>query len=248
MSTLRDGTEAGNPKLDRLVEFDERSRNFPLREVAPKALRSKTWLCRTHLDQGQEGACVGFSWAHELIASPSMVSGLNGQFAKERIYWEAQKIDPWPGGSYPGASPRMEGTSILAGAKIVQSLGYIGEYRWGFGIDDALRGVQIGPGVAGTVWLGSMFEPRPSGLLEVSRERRDIMGGHAYLVRGLRLKARIEGTVQEVVRVRNSWGKDWGDAGDCFIKVEDFEWLLEQQGEFCIPVTRYKIPRPPTDA
>ena len=70
---------------------------------------------RIVLDQGQEGACTGFAVAHELIAQPSVVrKGINAKFAREKLYWEAQKIDPFPGGDYPGAEPNMEGSTVLS--------------------------------------------------------------------------------------------------------------------------------------
>jgi hypothetical protein len=68
MEDFRDRT------LDRLVEFDERSRNFSAAvglETYP--FRSYTWACDPVLDQGREGACVGFAWAHELSARPKVI-------------------------------------------------------------------------------------------------------------------------------------------------------------------------------
>lgn len=72
---LRDGSTVEDPRLDRLVQFDERSRGYgivPLLEAQDKTQpRSYTWGCdiRT-LDQGREGACVGFAWAGEAAARP----------------------------------------------------------------------------------------------------------------------------------------------------------------------------------
>lgn len=96
---LRDGSEVADKRLARLVLFDKRSRKFPIRKtITAKKPRSFTWSCGKHLNQGVEGACVGFSCTHELIARPASVSGLAEKFAREQIYWEAQKIDPWEGG------------------------------------------------------------------------------------------------------------------------------------------------------
>ena len=67
MITLKDGNKTGDIRLDRIKYFDKRSRGYPIRRmVARKKMRSYTWRCNVHLDQGSEGACVGFGVAHEL--------------------------------------------------------------------------------------------------------------------------------------------------------------------------------------
>ena len=237
---LKGGATTQDPRLDRVRQFDARSRTFPIRELLPEGLRGRSWPLAVRLDQGREGACVGFGWAHELTARPKVAKSIDNTFARERIYWPAQQIDPWPGGSYPGASPRYEGTSVLAGAKVVQRAGYMAEYRWAFGIDDVLGALaHEGPVVLGTDWTEPMFRPRPSGLLEPVRAR--VMGGHCWVARGLILKPRLAGeprTLGPVVRATNSWGDDWGARGEFYIRVEDLEYLLNAQGEACVPIGR----------
>jgi hypothetical protein len=235
---LKGGHTTEDPRLDRLPQFDERSRSFPIRALVAeeKPLRSRGWRVPIWLDQGSEGACVGFSWSHELCAAPVEVEGITDEFARG-IYKEAQKLDEWPGENYSG-------TSVLAGAKAVSGRGYMDEYRWAFGIDDALRALGYqGPVVTGINWYASMFNPRPSGLLEVSPGGG---GGHAILVRGVALKARLKGEnggqPMPVVRLHNSWGKDWGVDGDCWMKVEDYDALLKAGGEVCVPVVRKSGP------
>jgi hypothetical protein len=79
--------------------------------------------------------------------------GIDNKFAKEQLYWEAQKIDRWPGGAYPGAEPHMEGSSVLAAVKVAKRLGYIEEYRWAFGIEDVKKAIsEIGPVILGVPW------------------------------------------------------------------------------------------------
>ena len=139
MPILRDGSESKDPRLTRIPYFDPKSWEYKVRDLFTKdrKLQSKTWRCMRTLDQGREGACTGFAVAHELIAQPSVVRrGIDAHFAKTKIYWEAQKIDRFKGGSYPGADPYMEGSSFLAAMKIAKRLGYISEYRWAFGIED----------------------------------------------------------------------------------------------------------------
>jgi hypothetical protein len=234
--SLKNGYATIDPRLDRVPQFDERSKEYPIRTlVAERApLRSAGWACPDWLDQGREGACVGFAWSHELIATPVQVPGVNDSFARE-VYREAQRLDEWPGENY-------DGTSVLAGAKAIVARGYMEEYRWAFGVDDVLRTLgYFGPVVIGVKWYNSMMEPAPNGLLEVSEGD---FGGHAILVRGVSLRARLDGHngTMPVVRLRNSWGRDWGVDGDCYLRVTDLEKLLDDGGEACVPVTRKSSP------
>lgn len=231
MPKLKDGSTVEDPRLGRLVQYDERSKLYPIRAlVGEKPLRSYTWRLNTYLDQGYEGACVGFSWAHELVARPVELQGLDNQAARQ-IYFDAQKLDEWEGGAYPNAAPFYEGTSVIAGAKAVQAMGKIKEYRWAFSLYDALLAIGYqGPGILGCNWYEGMMKPNEKGYIE--RTGR-IIGGHAIVVRGVDLK-------NKRVRLSNSWGKTWGVDGDCWMYFWDFEYLLMHEGEFCIPVGRSK--------
>lgn len=216
------GPTSDTRRLDRIVQFDEQSRSFPIRTlVADKKPRSYTWAIRTTLDQGTEGACVGFSWAHELASRPVIIDGI-----KERdglaIYQEARTLDEWPGEDY-------DGTSVLAGAKAVIATGYMKEYRWGFGLQDLILAVgYAGPGVLGTNWYEGMFEPDAKGFIHPTGR---LVGGHAILIRGVNV-------TKKYVTLHNSWGSDWGKNGDCYLSFDDLDKLLHEQGEFCIPVGR----------
>lgn len=227
---LRDGSTVQDGRLARLQQFDERSRKFPVRKaVGAKPLRSYTWSCDKWLDQGPDGACVGFSWTHELIARPAVVVGVAAAFAKEKVYWEAQKIDPWPGGSYPGASPVYEGTSVLAGAKVLQKLGFITEYRWAFSVQElALAVGYCGPVVLGIPWYEGMFNLYGCGHLHIGGS---MAGGHAILCNGVNVK-------DKTFRLHNSWGKGWGNSGEALVSWDEMDRLLHEGGEACVPMGR----------
>ena len=230
MPQLRDGSTVEDTRLTRIVQFDEKSRSFPVRATIDPGLapRSYTWSCGAHLDQGAEGACVGFSLTHELVARPKVVTGVDGEFAR-RVYWEAQKTDPWEGGSYPGAAPFYEGTSVLAGIKTLYSMGYIKEYRWCFGLDDLVMSVGYkGPAILGIPWYEGMFNPWPCGHIHVSGP---VMGGHAILCKGVNVK-------NKTFTLHNSWGHAWGNQGDALITWDEMERLLHESGEAVIPLSR----------
>lgn len=154
------------------------------------------------------------------------------------IYRQAQQIDEWPGESY-------EGTSVLAGAKVVQASGFIGEYRWAFSVDDIIDTLCAdardggGPVVIGIPWLDGMYETRPSGLVDV---HGDVVGGHCLTVIGYHPNMLIRGErgKWEVVKWRNSWGPTYGKRGTGYVRVDDLEALLDSRfgAEACVPLAR----------
>jgi hypothetical protein len=233
MPRLKDGSQTGDIRLDRIVYFDKRSRAYPIRTmVAVKKLRSYTWRCNTYLDQASEGACVGFGIAHELAARPAEVAGVTDKFAKEEIYWEAQKVDEWEGGSYPGARPKYEGTSVLAGVKVAREKGFFDSFYWGFSLNDLALGVGYrGPAVLGLPWMEGMFDTNPSGYIYATGE---VIGGHCILCRGVNVR-------EKYFLLRNSWGRDWGVDGDCKIPFADMKKLLAKGGESVFFVGRHTV-------
>lgn len=220
---LRGGHTTTDRRLDRLPEFDPRNRAYPIRALlAARPPRSYTWrLPQANLDQGSEGACVGFSWTQELASRPVVVRGLDADYARG-IYHAAQTMDEWPGEAY-------EGTSVLAGAKAVVAAGHMGEYRWAFGLEDVIDALAWhGPVVLGIDWMNDMFDPDADGLLHATG---GVAGGHAIEANGVSLKRRL-------VRLENSWSPAWGIDGHAYIGFDDLRSLLANGGEACVPVQR----------
>ncbi len=222
-----------DPRLDWAPRHDPRSRGYGVAEVLPPIRAVKRcWKPGVALDQGHEGACVGFAWAGELAASPQRAALVDNLFAR-RIYAEARRVDEWEGEDY-------EGTSVLAGAKVLRSWGWIGEYRWGFSVEDLRDAIlTLGPAVIGIPWLSGMYAPRPSGLLDVSGSQ---VGGHALLVTGYHSGMRVKGEGwadrHEVFTLRQSWGEDYGKGGNVLIRAADLAELLADDAEICIPLHR----------
>lgn len=231
---LKDGSEPSDPRLGRLVQFDPRSRSYPIRAlVEGKPQRSYTWRVGAWLDQGNQGSCVGHAWAHELVARPA-VCPVDGYLARS-IYYEAQQIDQWPGGDYSGAQPVYAGTSVLAGAQVCQKLGYFAEYRWAFGLEDLILALgYAGPAVLGINWYEAMANPVADGRI---RPHGDLFGGHAILAYSVNVR-------QAKVWLWNSWGANWGVDGACYLSFDDLDKLLHEDGEACIPVNRQRLPKP----
>lgn len=212
-------------RLDRIPEFDEQSRKFGIRRLLPdKPPRSYSWRSTKVLDQGQEGACVGFAWTQELISRPVVQPLLDDAFA-QTIYREAQELDEWPGHDYSG-------TSVLGGAKAVLARGHMHEYRWAFGFNDLVMALgYAGPVVLGLNWYTGMMDATADGQIMKSGA---VEGGHSICAFGVNVP-------QRRIKLINSWGKDWGDEGRCWISYDDMEALLAEQGEACIPIGRVKV-------
>ena len=235
-----------NRTLDWRGNYDPRSRAFSAVEgIEEHPLASRYWPCGTVLDQGAEGACVGFGWSAELAAKPKIVKTDN-DFARG-LYYRARQLDDRDGEDY-------EGTSVLAGAKAVMehvnSKGnpLIKEYRWAFGVEDVLRVVaHRGPIVLGIDWYSNMYQPDDRYYIHAEG---DIVGGHCILLNGSELveldpaqPLTISNLDRDASRVilHNSWGADWGLNGEGMLSVTDLYKLLETQGgEACIPMQRYR--------
>lgn len=220
---LKGGFHTEDVRLDRIPQDDPRNRDYPVRAlVGDEPLRSRSWKVPVWLDQGREGACVGFAWTHEAAAYPAAVPSMTNEVARA-VYRRAQQLDQWPGEDYSG-------TSVIAGAKVAKERGWIGEYRWAFSEEDLARALgYVGPAVLGLNWYEGMMRPDEKGFLNVTGEQ---VGGHAILCFSF---ARWMG----YYRLRNSWGNSWGVNGWCKIRRRDMAILLEQRGDACIPVTRY---------
>lgn len=229
--------------FDRVPQFDDKSRQFrAVAGIEDEPLVSKTWRCSCWNDQGYEGACVGFAWSHELCAQPKKFP-VDAEFARA-IYYRAKQIDYWYGEDY-------EGTSVLAGVKAVKEvfgergLPLIQEYRWAFGLEDVVRTIgHKGPVVFGLNWYQNMTETTEKGWIEPTG---GLYGGHAICGRGVRLvRVDKEGPWnmenididKSYVVMRNSWSQWWGVNGDCKITLRNLDYLLNEDGEACIPVKR----------
>lgn len=223
-------------KLDWKSYHDPRSKDYPVRSLINKIgvdLKRVHWEEGTVLDQGREGACVGFAWVGELLTQPVapkvQPTEKLGNALASSYYKRAQKIDQWPGEDY-------EGTSVLAGAKVMKEKGHIESYRWCFGIEDVRDALlTTGPVVIGIPWKSGMYSTGKGGLVKVSGSN---VGGHALVLTGYDPFMTINGRKYEVFRWRNSWGTEYGVDGSGYIKYNDLEKLLKQNAEACVPIGR----------
>jgi hypothetical protein len=210
----------------RLVVPDARDATFPMGAVLMTTptitVKTRVWRTGPILDQGDTSQCVAYSWKQYLQCSPLR----QGYFLKpDFIYELAQQRDDFQGENY-------DGTSVRAGAKVLQRLGFIENFRWATSVADIKNWLLgRGPVVFGTDWLECMSNPGKGGVLDFATPG-DSQGGHAYLCIGWNEK-------KGLFRFVNSWGPDWGDKGYFWIRPQDVEALIKgSSGEACAAVER----------
>lgn len=220
--------------LGRLYAPDERDDKYPFRlAMAPPPgvlPTAKFWRAgRPILHQENMPHCVAFSWKHWLMASPLR----QGHTLSERnVYNAAQLIDEWPGENY-------DGTSVRAGAKILQELNFISNYFWAKTAEEIKQWIlTTGPVVVGTNWYEGMSSPHHSKRGESvgywAKPEGALLGGHAYLVNGYSL-------VRRAFRCLNSWGLSWAEEGKFWIAEEHLAQLINESGEACTALERKSV-------
>jgi hypothetical protein len=224
---LRGGHYTSDPRLDRVVQYDPKSLNYLIRDL-PAVREGVKWTKRTWnsgavvLDQGREGACVGFAWTHWTMTTPKPYTGLDATAALD-LYRRAQQLDEWAGEAYSGSS-------TLGGVKALVEEGRLGSYFWAKSLEDIVLAVlTYGPVVVGSDWYADMFTPQ-SGLVSATGGK---VGGHEYVIKGV-------DRITQRARIRNSWGADWGVKGEADISFTDLEKLLLDGGDCCLPRLKKK--------
>lgn len=203
---------------------------------------SRYWTPGVVLDQGSEGACVGFGCTAEALASPARWRPVDpdtpgpwahlnpAQRAAGEVYNRAKEIDEWEGVDY-------EGTSVRAGMLVGRERGWWDGFRWAMNMTELRAALELGPVVIGVEWREMMYEA-PGGALRVGGPT---VGGHCILVTGYTPRHRLWMN-GPAYRLRNSWGKEWGINGSAYISAPALESILfDAGGEAAVPVGR-KLP------
>jgi len=212
-------------KLGRIHIPDSRDHNYLIENklsLSKATITSKNWDDNVWWgDQGQTPMCVGYAWAHWIEDGPVLHnSKTHPVVSPVTIYKEAQKVDEWVGENY-------DGTSVRGGAKYLKTTNRISSYLWTFDINVMINTVlTVGPVVVGTNWYTNMFYPDRNGLIKIGG---NIAGGHAYEINGV-------DTVKQLFRIKNSWGRSWGQQGRVYISFADMKRLINENGEVCLAV------------
>lgn len=221
------------PALGRLVEHDERSRQYPARlATRPKKV---LWAhAAPVLDQKDLGSCTGNALAQLLNTSTAVAARRRARKSSRylteadavHLYSRATALDDFPGQYEPDDT----GSSGLAVCKAGAEAGFFTEYRHAFGFGEFTRAIVGGPVIAGTSWYDGMFATDAAGFVWPTG---GVVGGHEYLVLGYDPTA-CEGRGR--VAFLQSWGPAWGRLGRFFMRGDVFAELLADQGDVTVPV------------
>jgi hypothetical protein len=219
-------------KFRRLREFDERSRNFPVRSLTVEGEIPRTWMweCNKVLDQGSTPECVGYAGAHYGIATPIPQPNINDIIAHQ-FYKGAQDNDEWPGDDY-------EGSSGIGLFKYLKKIKFCTGGYWAFTLMEELLGIsRVCPALTGTSWMTGMMEPDSEGFVKATGYNE---GGHEYLRLGVNME-------EKYIWIHNSWGKGYGLNGRAKIRFDEAEKLRSGQDTLFLQgeKTDWQNPIPP---
>lgn len=224
--------------LDRIPSPASESDRYPIRELLPRAVvvREVDWALTGDfpLDQGEEGACVGFGTSAELSAEPvALPTGAPFAF---RLYQLARAEDAAMGHRFPA------GASVLAGLKAARKLGLIQGYRWARSPLDVRDAVLAhGSVVVGSEWLDGMDSWDAHGFVSISGASR---GGHCWTIIGY--TPRHAATGRPAYKAINSWGERFGVRGRFWVDAQQFDDALWPMGtEAAIVTDTPQTPTPP---
>jgi hypothetical protein len=246
-------TERAGRLFDWRPRFDPRSLNFraALRVTAMPA-SPILWDLGPVLDQGNEGACVGYGCAGAVASAPSSRTGVNDTYART-WYRRAQRLDEWQGESY-------DGTSVLAGCLVGRERKLWSGFRWAKQPAELAAGIlnpALGPAVVGVQWSEDLYE---TGALLDTDVRLDPELGHCVLLPGylpadawensdrdardqleeLGLADAVHDLEGPGFVVLNSWGTSWGAGGLAVAGLELVQRWFRARGEFALPENRTK--------
>lgn len=199
--------------LDASLEADPRDYRIPYKvSEEPAPLKSKKWECPVRLDQGSEGACVGFGIAHVMACHP--LPQILTKAVAFFFYEGGKEHDEWPGIDYEGTS----GNGVL---RFLQKMGLIGRFYRIRSIKE-LDFILCTKGTVGGgfPWKRGCFEPDRNGYIKYTGRTE---GGHFVCINERNFERDDYGIVQ-------SWGRDHGIDGEVKITASDMGQMFADGG------------------
>lgn len=212
-------------KLGRIHVPDERDHKYPVRAIFPKRKSNISVVLYDDTkwtgNQGNTPKCVAYAGAHWIECGPVVPKYGKGKqpplYNPSTLYGWCQKVDGIPG--------KHEGTTTRALAKVLKAKGVVKSYHWAFTLKDLQQCLlQVGPMVLGINWYSDMFEPDTKKFIHPTGE---FAGGHGILAMGVNMD-------QGWIKLKNSWGTDWGENGHCYLSFIDADDLLSDDGDAMI--------------
>lgn len=183
-----------------------------------KARTSKYWNDSAWWgDQGDAPACTAFALCHAMADGPVTHPGQNPLDDPMAVYAAIVARDRAAGRYY------ADGATSLAMAQEAVARGWIGEFRWGYTLADALAALDAGPILLGIDWYEGMDYPDKA--YGIIRATGRIRGGHEIECNGKDL-------AKGFVRVKQSWTRRlYGKNGHAYMPLEDLETLIADGGD-----------------
>lgn len=222
--------DATDKRFGRHQVHDDRSRAYALTPVRLPTVpvmhesRAPIW------DQGQIGSCTANAILGVLSAMPTLPSVLLARNVDPAKWTEQDAVDLYEQetrlddrvipGHYP---PDDTGSAGIYSCQAVKARGWIETYRHAFSLTTTLGWLGRQPVSIGIPWYESMSLPGRGAVIPVDRTS-PVVGGHQVCLDGV-------DPHRSLVRVRNSWGTGWGDAGRAWLTYADLGYLLGRGGD-----------------
>ena len=221
--------DSRDPRMRRHVVHDSRSLDYRTGSKAKPPTKASDHKCHVApWDQGQIGDCTASAGLGLMITEPfwTPTTHLYTEVDCVRFYgMETRLDDSVIPGQYP---PQDTGSCGLYMCKTLRKLGLITGYQTATGLNAVLNTLVDRPVALGTVWMDSMEQPDYHGVIKISPQAQQV-GGHEYEAVGQDPERRL-------VKIRQSWGEEWGDHGYGYMSWDDLDRLLHLQGDCYTPL------------
>lgn len=200
---------------------DPQNRDYPAARSTMRRRAVRWHRAGAPLEQ-RVGSCTGNAltgWFNSRAGRPA-TEAPKVEADAERYYSWATRVDGFRG-VWPPTDTGSTGPAVCKGAR---NHGELAGWDHAFGLDHFLDSLQLGPVMAGTVWLEGMFETDAKGLVVPSGKEA---GGHEYLADEYLPDVHLIGFQQ-------SWG-EWGVDGRFYMAEAEFGALLVDGGDVTVP-------------
>lgn len=219
---------SGPYRLGRHVLHDPRSRAYDAAELArPRPLVTTLHACQTPpWDQGNIGSCTANAALGCLVTAPNHAVKMFTEDDAKNLYRAETRLDD---SQIPGHwEPDDTGSTSLWSMKALRQAGLIRSYHHAFRLSTVLHLLLDRPVSTGITWHESMFDVDAEFTIRCDFSS-PVAGGHQVCLVGLDVD-------REAVRVRNSWSTSWADGGYAWLRFEDYDRLLMEDGDAVCPV------------